>query len=81
MGLMDFEARGNQGHGYPLGVVLDVRRTTRTRVPADDEATKKGTNPNSGGSDERRNKNKKDDKTETEERRIYEGPAQNLCCF
>ena len=44
MGLMDFEARGSQ---VPQ-TVLDVRRTTRKRVPADDEATKKGTNPNPG---------------------------------
>jgi hypothetical protein len=41
---MDFEARGSQGPQ----AVLNVRRTTRKRVPADDEATKKGTNPNSG---------------------------------
>ena len=56
MGLMDFEARGSQ----EPQAVLDVRRTTRTRVPADDEATKKGANPNAGGSDEPRYRNSKD---------------------
>ena len=38
---MDFEAQGSQ---VPQAV-LDVRRTTRKRVPADDAATKKDANP------------------------------------
>ncbi len=42
---MVFETQGDEVPGYPLGDVLDVRRTTRKRVPAHDPATKKGANP------------------------------------
>ena len=53
MGLMDFDTQRVPGGSQGPEAVLDVRRTTRKRVPADDEATKKGANPNSGGSDEK----------------------------